>query len=170
MKIQLIAAVDCQGALGKNGSMAWHVPQELSHFKKLTMSGVIIMGRVTFESIGRPLPGRTSIVISRKPSHALETHDNTYWVPSIDAALALAQKQWPERNVWIGGGATIYEQLLEKATDVHLSCIPLRVDEADVFFPPLDPAVWISIATNEVLDEADKRVLFVYQHYKRKTA
>ena len=169
MEIQLVAAVDRQGALGQNGTMAWYVPQELRHFKALTMGGVIIMGRVTFESIGRPLPGRVSIVVSSKAAGPA-THPDTYWVDSIEAALTLAKRDWPGRKVWIGGGANVYKQMLEKATAVHLSFMPFTVEGADVFFPPLDPAKWTSVATQEVLDDTDKRVLFTYHRYERRTA
>lgn len=170
MDIQLVAAVDRQGALGKNGTMAWYVPQELRHFKALTMGGVIIMGRVTFESIGRPLPGRVSIVVSSKTAAAPATHPDTYWVDSIEAALALAARDWPERKVWIGGGANVYAQTLDQATAVHLSFMPLTVEGADVFFPPLDPSKWVSVETREVLDEADNRLLFTTHRYERKAA
>lgn len=170
MDIQLVAAVDQKGALGKNGTMAWYVPQELRHFKALTMGGVIIMGRVTFESIGRPLPGRISIVVSSKSSLAPATHIDTYWVESIEAALALAQRDWPERKVWIGGGASVYEQMLEKASAVHLSFMPFAIEGADVFFPPLDPTQWALVAENKVFDETHKRTLFTYHRYERKTA
>ena len=167
MNIQLVAAVDRQGALGKNGTMAWYIPQELRHFKALTMGGVIIMGRVTFESIGRPLPGRVSIIVSSK-SPGPATHPDTYWVESMEAALALAQRDWPERNVWIGGGAKVYKQMLEKATAVHLSFIPVTVEGADVYFPPLDPSKWISVESKSVMDDTNRRVLFTYHRYERK--
>lgn len=170
MDIQFVAAVDRQGALGKNGTMPWYVPQELRHFKTLTMGGVIIMGRVTFESIGRPLPGRVSIVVSSRPapSPAPATHTDTYWVESIDAALALAQTNWPERKVWIGGGAQVYAQLLNKASMVHLSFMPLTIEGTDVFFPPLDPAQWSCVEVHDVVDETDQRVLFTYHRYERR--
>lgn len=169
MDIQLVAAVDQNGALGKNGTMAWYVPQELRHFKTLTMGGVIIMGRITFESIGRPLPGRVSIVVSSKPSLAPATHPDTYWVKSIEAALALVERDWPDRKVWIGGGANVYAQMLARASAVHLSFMPFTIEGADVFFPPLDPTRWASIAVNTVLDETHKKTLFTYHRYERKT-
>ncbi len=104
MNIQLVVAVDNQGALGKNKTMAWYIPQELRHFKALTMGGVIVMGRVTFESIGRPLPGRVSVVVSSNaPPDQLPP--DTHWVASIQEALALATAQYPDKTVWIGGGA-----------------------------------------------------------------
>lgn len=170
MDIQLVAAVDREGALGKNKTMAWYVPQELRHFKALTMGGVIIMGRVTFESIGRPLPGRVSIVVSSKPSTSPATHPDTYWVESMGDALAMARREWPEKPVWIGGGANVYAQMLDKATTVHLSFMPLTIEGADVFFPPLDPAVWVSVETKEVFDDAEHRLLFTYHRYERKAA
>ena len=80
MDIHMIAAMDGQGAIGKDGTMAWYVPQELHHFKKLTMDGVLIMGRVTYESIGRTLPGRVSIIVSRGANPGHEAAPNMHWV------------------------------------------------------------------------------------------
>ena len=165
MNIQLVAAVDRQGALGKNGTMAWYIPQELRHFKVLTMGGVLIMGRVTFESIGRPLPGRVSIVVSSKP--APETHPDTYWVSSIDAALSMAHQEFPERQVWVGGGAKVYAQMLDKASTIHLSSVPLSIEGADAYFPALDPLQWTCVETNDIVDGAQNKLLFTYRRYAR---
>lgn len=166
MNIQLVVAVDNQGALGKDKTMAWYIPQELRHFKALTMGGVIVMGRVTFESIGRPLPGRVSVVVSsRVPPEQLPP--DTHWVTSIEEALALASAQYPDKTIWIGGGANVYAQMLDRAQRVHLSRIPLTVEGADAFFPALDSAQWKLVSSQDVLHESDARVLFTYQQYER---
>ena len=169
MNIQLVVAVDNQGALGKDKTMAWYIPQELRHFKSLTMGGVIVMGRVTFESIGRPLPGRISVVVSSRMAPDVLPPD-THWVASIEDALALAAAQYPEKPIWIGGGANVYAQMLPKAKRVHLSRIPLTVDGADAFFPTLDPTHWTLASSQDVLHESDARVLFTYQQYERNNA
>lgn len=165
MTIQLVAAVDQAGALGKDGTMAWYIPQELRYFKSLTMGGVIIMGRVTFESIGRPLPGRVSIVVSSKP--APETHVDALWVNSLEEALNLARKCYPERKIWIGGGASIYQQALPLADVVYLTQVPLTVDGGDVFFPKLNPLWWTLADSQDVMDATDEKVLFTTQRYQR---
>lgn len=166
MTIQFIAAVDQAGALGKNGTMAWYIPQELRYFKSLTMGGVIIMGRVTFESIGRPLPGRVSIVVSSKPAPG--THPDTFWVTSLEEALTLAKKCYPDRTVWIGGGASIYQQALPLVDTIYLSQIPLKVQGADVFFPELNPLWWSLVESQDVMDNTNENVLFTTQRYQRK--
>lgn len=166
MNIQLVVAVDNQGALGKDKTMAWYIPQELRHFKALTMGGVIVMGRITFESIGRPLPGRVSVVVSTQAPPA-QLPPDTHWVASMEDALALAASQYPDKTVWIGGGANVYAQMLGRAQRVHLSRIPLTVEGADAFFPTLDSAQWSLVSSQDVLHEADARVLFTYQQYER---
>ena len=166
MNIQLVVAVDNQGALGKDKTMAWYIPQELRHFKSLTMGGVIVMGRVTFESIGRPLPGRISVVVSSRMAPDVLPPD-THWVASIEDALALAAAQYPEKPIWIGGGANVYAQMLPKAKRVHLSRIPLTVEGADAFFPHFDPGEWRETAREAHQADARNDFAFEFADYER---
>ena len=128
MIISMIAAMAANRVIGKDNKMPWHLPADLKHFKKVTLGKPVVMGRKTFESIGRPLPGRRNIVISRQtPLHA----QGAEWVQSVEQALALLNDQ-PE--VMIIGGAEIYRQCLPLAKRLYLTKIELTTD-GDAFFP-----------------------------------
>lgn len=136
MAITLIAAVDDTGALGRQGSMAWHHREELRHFKEYTLGKTILMGRATYESIGRPLPKRRTVVLTKDKSfhpggvEVLHTFTN---------ALALG---YVLEELVVCGGASVYRQFLPEASKVVLSHVPLTVEGADVWFPKLQPGEW----------------------------
>ncbi|MDC7226226.1 MAG: dihydrofolate reductase [Spirochaetales bacterium] len=139
----LIAAVSDNLVIGKDNRMPWHVPEDLKLFKRLTLDNFIIMGRKTFESIGRPLPGRTTIVVTsahREFSRA-NSSNNLIAVPSIEAAIETAGRQ-PEKEIFIAGGASIYAQAIRGASKLYLSRIPGDF-EGDTFFPGISNTDWI---------------------------
>ncbi len=133
--ISLIAAVDENRGLGKDNRLLCHLPADLGHFKQLTLGKPVIMGRKTFESIGKPLPGRLNIVLSRQDIKI----DGVTVVDSLQKALGLVQDV-PE--IMIIGGATIFEQALPLTQRVYLTVIHHRF-EADAYFPELDKASWV---------------------------
>lgn len=154
----IIAAVDPNMALGCKGHMGWHIPSELQHFKFTTLGGVLIMGRATFDSLGRkPLPGRFTIVVSEHRFDQPASH--CAWVGSPAEALDYAQEHAPNQRVWVAGGAKIYQSMLDDAADILLSKVPSTIAEPDVFFPSIDPARWRLV-------EAHDRVDFQVEHYK----
>lgn len=162
----MIAAMDGQGAIGKDGTMAWYVPQELHHFKKLTMDGVLIMGRVTYESIGRTLPGRVSIIVSRGANPGHEAAPNMHWVTSLCEALSLASCVYTGKKIWIAGGASVYEQMMPKSSFLSISRLPFTIDHPDAFFPEIDPVQWLLIKEEDFFDMANV-LLFTSSTYKR---
>jgi len=121
--------------IGKNNAMPWHLPADLAYFKKTTLGKPIIMGRKTYESIGRPLPGRQNIVISRDGNYQAEGVDV---VSSVDAALALVNDV--EEVMVIGGGA-IYQHCLAAAQRLYITHIDADID-GDTYFPEYDFNVW----------------------------
>lgn len=133
--ISLVAAMAHNRVIGKEGQMPWHLPGELAYFKEITLGKPIIMGRATFESIGRPLPGRRNIVISRQP-HVLPPTVET--AASPQAALDLVKDV---AEVMIIGGGQIYRHFLPQATRLYLTHIELQVD-GDTFFPDWHEAQW----------------------------
>lgn len=147
MLVSLIAAVDEHFGLGKDNALLCHLPADLQHFKSLTMGKPIIMGRNTFESIGKPLPGRKNIILSRQPI----TLDGVIIVNSLSAALELTKDQ---DEVMVIGGVSVYEQAIEYAQRIYLTLIHHQF-EADVFFPPLDKTVWV--CQHEVYRARDER-------------
>jgi dihydrofolate reductase len=131
----LVAAMDRDRGIGRDGGLPWHLPDDLKRFKALSLGKPIVMGRRTFDSIGRPLPGRTNIVVSRQAGLALE---GVLVVQSLDAALAAAGSV-PE--IVVIGGAEIFRQVLPRTDTIHLTRVHAHV-AGDVFFPELDAEQW----------------------------
>lgn len=148
--------------IGKENSMPWHLPADLAHFKHITYSKPIIMGRKTFESIGRPLPGRQNIVVSRQA----DLHISGCTVAhSLEAALACTH-QAPE--IMIIGGGTLYAQAMDRATRMELTLIQTDLD-GDTFFPEWDESVWHEASRTQLV--ADDRNAFDcdFVSYQRRT-
>src|SRR6187401_2213584 len=135
--LELIAAVAANGVIGKGGQLAWHLPDDLRHFKQLTMGHPILMGRRTYESIGRPLPGRRSIVISTTLKE--RPHPEVWIAASLDDALKLIETD--PGPAFIIGGAVLYAAALPRADVLHLTELDDAV-EGDVLFPPFDRTQW----------------------------
>jgi len=133
--ISLIAAMDLNRVIGKDNQMPWHLPADLAHFKRVTMGKPVIMGRNTFESIGRALPGRRNIVISRRPDYQA---DGCEVVHSIDAALAECQD---DEEVMIIGGGQLYDAMLPHAQRLYLTLIQVQLD-GDTRFPDYTDLHW----------------------------
>ena len=155
-RISLIAAVARNGVIGRDGGMPWHLPEELRHFKATTMGHTLVMGRRTFESIGRPLPGRETIVVTRNPGQSFE---GCHTATSIDAALDLAVSLG--RPVFVAGGGEIYRQTLDRADVIHLTTIHTTV-AGDVFFPVVPD-------TFHLVDETaySTNLDYTYRRYER---
>ncbi|RYY21017.1 MAG: dihydrofolate reductase [Cytophagaceae bacterium] len=138
--VSLIVAAAENGVIGRQGQLPWHLPADLKHFKALTLGRPVVMGRRTFESIGRPLPGRANIVLTSQlawpaPAGVLLAH-------SLPEALALAATQPGGEEVCIIGGGEIYRQALPGADVVHLTEVHTTVPDGDAFFPTLTPREW----------------------------
>jgi dihydrofolate reductase len=157
MIINLIVAVDEKNGIGKDNQLPWHLPADLLHFKKLTTGFPIIMGRKTFDSIGRVLPNRRNIVISRQSNLEIPGAELT---GSLEGALELCRE---EQDIYIIGGAQIFEQALPVADCIYLTVIQHNFG-ADTFFPPLDKETWeeASISTHK----PDEKNIYSYSFKK----
>lgn len=154
MKIALIVAAARNHVIGCNNQLPWYLPQDLKYFKSVTLGKPIIMGRKTFDSIGKPLPGRTNIVITRQTDWRADGVRVAHDLPS---ALALAWEEMENDGVeeaMVIGGAEIYRGSLGLAQRVYLTRIDLDVD-GDAFFPPLPEEEWRLIAVTPGDSEAD---------------
>ena len=134
-RIYLVAAVARNGVIGAAGKLPWHLPEDLQHFKKLTLNHPVIMGRRTWESLGKPLPGRDNIVITRKPGYAAP---GASVAASLEAAIALCTG---EPLAFVIGGAEIYAAALPLADGLVLTEIQQDF-EGDTRFPQWDRAAW----------------------------
>lgn len=141
MKLAMIWAMSRNRVIGRNNALPWYLPEDLKFFKRVTMGKPLIMGRRTYESIGRPLPGRTNIVVSRNPEFEAE---GVRVVPSLDEAITLAENiafiDGAEEAI-IMGGSEIYAQALPRADRAYLTQVHAEV-EGDTFFPPFDIEQW----------------------------
>lgn len=135
MKITLIVAAAENNAIGKDNQMLWHLPNDFKYFKKQTLNHSVVMGRKTFESIGKPLPERRNIVITRNPDWMADDVDVAN---SLDEVLTYCRD---EREIFIIGGANIYKQALPLASKVLLTRVHTNID-GDAYFPTLEPKDW----------------------------
>ncbi|NJD60450.1 MAG: hypothetical protein C3F13_15830 [Anaerolineales bacterium] len=142
MIISLIAAVDEKGGIGKNHRLPWHLPSDLKRFKQLTMGHHILMGRKTYESIGKTLPGRIMLVVSHRQ---FDSPVDVIYQNSIPAAIAYAEANG-ENELFIIGGSEIFAQTIEITDKIYLTLV-LTVSKADVFFPRINAADWQTITT-----------------------
>jgi dihydrofolate reductase len=150
MRLAMIAAQSQNRVIGNNNKLPWYLPEDLKYFKRVTLGKPIIMGRKTFESIGRPLPGRTNIIITRNPDW---THDGAGvrvvhgLQQAIELAESLALVNGFEESLVIGG-AEIYALALPQADRLYLTQVHAEV-QGDAHFPPLDPAQWREMARED---------------------
>ena len=142
--LALVVAMTPDRVIGLDGDMPWHIPEDLRHFRRVTMGHSIIMGRKTHESIGRPLPGRQNIVITRQADARFEGCEVVH---SLEAAISLARANGDDEPRVVGGGA-IYALALPLATKLFLSEVALSV-EGDTHFPEYDVDRWVETARRD---------------------
>lgn len=145
--------MDRDGVIGRDGGLPWHLPADLQHFRRVTMGKPIVMGRKTHESIGRPLPGRENIVVSRTPG---------YQAPGCRVVSSLAEARASSRSaseIMVIGGAALYREALPLAKCVYLTEVHADV-EGDVCFPPLDRTQWRELERED--RAADERNAYPY--------
>ena len=150
--MKAIAAMAQNRVIGCGGKIPWHLPEDFKWFKQCTTGQVVLMGRKTFASLGKPLPNRTNLVVSRGAE-----------IPGVEMVRDLAAfdpARFAPREVWIIGGAEIYAQLLPRCTDLYLSVV-MREVKGDTFFPPFEDAF-------EQVEVPLRTVAFEVRHYRRR--
>jgi len=157
MKISIIVAMASNHAIGLNNQMPWHLSADLKKFKAITMGSPILMGRKTYESIGKPLPGRRNIIISRNPDYQRE---GCLVFNDIEKAIE-ACRQYDE--IFIIGGASFYQAILPKADSLYLTQINKEF-EGDTFFPVINKNEWKEVARENI--DGDESVDFSYSFIK----
>jgi dihydrofolate reductase len=136
-RVVMVAAVADNGVIGAEGDIPWRIPEDFQHFKRTTLGHTMVMGRATYDSIGRPLPGRVTIVLTRDPSWSA---DGVLVAPSLAEGLALADGL--DGDVAIAGGALVYAEAMPLADEQVLTHVHLTPD-GDTFYPELDPHAWV---------------------------
>ncbi len=150
MKIVLIAALAEDGTIGNEGRIPWHISDDLKRFKRLTMGHPILMGRKTYESIGKPLPGRTNIVLTRNPQ--FRPAEGVRSFASLDAALEFCRQQKAD-TAFVIGGADLYRQSIDRADTLLLTHVHQRID-GDTKFPDFDRSQWDKAVREEAQDHS----------------
>jgi dihydrofolate reductase len=164
--IVLVAAVAENGVIGRGNGLPWRLKSDLAHFRRLTMGKPVVMGRKTFHSIAKPLPGRTIVVVSRDRAFAAP---GIVVAPSLEAALAAAHGDALRRGtgeIIIAGGGDIYAQAMALAARLHITYIHRAVD-GDAYFPPIDRRIWHEIARDEHAAAAGDDAAFAFVTYER---
>lgn len=158
----IIAAIGKNNELGKDNDLIWHLPADLKRFKKLTTGHHIIMGRNTYESIGKPLPNRTTIIISRNSNYKV---DGCITVNSLEKAFEIAKK---DPSPFVIGGAQIYKEAI-KHVDLLDICKIHQTFNADTFFPEIDLSVWQEIGRESFKSDEKNKYDYSFIRYQRKT-
>jgi dihydrofolate reductase len=159
--LSIICAMDENRLIGKNNELPWHLPADLAFFKQNTLGKPILMGRKTYESIGRPLPGRQNIIITSNGDYRIEGCDICQ---SIDEALELAADQ---QEIMLIGGASLYQQTLDKAQQLYLTRIHSSF-EGDAWFPEFNLDDWIEVWREDRFADEKNQYDFSFIKYSRK--
>ena len=158
MTVTLVAAVGRNRVIGRDNDLPWRLPEDLAHFKALTMGHTLVMGRRTFDSIGRPLPGRRTVVVTRRPDWTVEGVEVAHSLPE---ALRLAVGDG-DTEVFVVGGGQVYAEAMSVATRLLLTEIE-QAPEGDTLFPEVNPADWSETSR----DQRDGFAFVTYERYWR---
>ena len=154
--ISLIVAMDKNRVIGVDNKLPWHLPADLKRFKALTNGHHIVMGRKTYESIGKPLPNRTNVIVTRQQDYKVE---GCKIVHSLDAAMMVTQG---DDEAFIIGGADLFKQAIKFADKVYLTVVDTKVARGDTYFPELDPGRWKLVDKEQ--HQADEKNPFAYEY------
>lgn len=158
--IAIIVAYSKNRVIGNKGKIPWNIKNEKQRFKQLTTDNVVVMGRKTFEEIGKPLPNRITVVVS---ATKLFDTENCYTVSSLDEAIRLCEIKFPKRNIYISGGARLYKEALSIADKIYATEIDATLD-GDVFFPFIDESQY----EKTVEEKHHEEIAYKYITYTKK--
>lgn len=163
----IIVAVADNWAIGRGNDMPWHISEDLKFFKRTTSGHPVIMGRRTFESIGRPLPKRTNIVVTR----GFDAPETVVQVQSLQAAFEAAEKalaEAEEKKCFVMGGGQLYRAAMELADKLYITHVHAVIEDADTYFPEIDPEVWEVAERQEMMHDEETGFDFEHVTYTRR--
>lgn len=164
MKLSIIVATSLNHVIGKDNQLLWHLPADLKFFKTTTMGCPVVMGRKTFQSIGRTLPGRQNVVVTRDNSFNANKEFDLTVVGSIDEALV---KLHSEKEVFIIGGGEIYKQSIDSVDTIYITLVHTVID-GDVFFPEIDKSKFELVWEEKHLADDKNKFDYTFQKFERK--
>ncbi len=162
-QLSAIVATDRKGTIGKDGGIPWYLPADLQFFKRTTLGAPVIMGRKTFRSIGRPLPKRTNVVLTRDPFF---TASGIVVVHSLREALGHPSVTSAPEAFMIGGGE-LYQQSLPLVSTVYLTIVDAEIEGGDAFFPRLDPGEWREVWSEGHVPNAKNELAYRFSRWER---
>ena len=163
MEKYIIVAISDNNAIGRNNELLWHISEDLRFFRRTTVGSPVIMGRKTFESIGKALPSRVNIVISR----GFSTAEEVAVCSNLEDAFKVAEETNLEKCFVIGGGQ-IYSQALPLVDKLVVTHVHTVIEDADTFFPAIDPAIWQEAQHSELFTDEETGYTFEFVEYHRK--
>ncbi len=163
MKLSIFVALSENSVIGREGGLPWRLPDELQYLKRITMGHTLLMGRKTYASIGKPLPGRTSIVVSRNPDY--QPHPDVIVVGSLEGGIAAAAKRG-ETELFAFGGESIYAEALPKADRLYLTRVHVEL-AGDAYFPAFNPKDWKQVGEEPHPADARHAHAFTHQIFDR---
>lgn len=169
MLLSIIVAQSENRIIGRENKLPWYLPEDLKYFKRITQGKPIVMGRKTYESIGRPLPGRTNIVISRNVDYQ---SPGVHVVSSLDQALELAEQQAlidGSEEMLVIGGAEIYKQAIQQADRLYVTQVHATID-GDAVFPEIDNSVWKEVLREDFFAEGPNPYDYSFVVFQRKNS
>jgi dihydrofolate reductase len=167
MEKSLIVAVADNNAIGRKNALLWNLPGDMKYFRKQTTGNVVIMGWMTFQSIGRPLPKRHNIVISLFPWP--EAPAEVTVVDSLAAAFAAAETAGQEEKAFVIGGAYTYAEAMDVVDTMYITHVHDAPEDADAFFPPIDPEIWAEESRSDLQTDPETGITFEFVVYRRRT-
>ena len=167
MEKSLIVAVADNNAIGRKNALLWNLPGDMKFFRKQTTGNVVIMGWMTFQSIGRPLPKRHNIVISLFPWP--EAPAEVTVVDSLAAAFAAADTAGQEEKAFVIGGAYTYAEAMDVVDTMYITHVHDAPEDADAFFPPIDPEIWAEESRSDLQTDPETGITFEFVVYRRRT-
>ena len=164
MTVSIIVATSLNHTIGKDNQLLWHLPADLKFFKATTMGCPVVMGRKTFQSIGRTLPGRQNVVITRDKSFNADKQFDLTVVGSIDEALV---KLHAEKEVFIIGGGEIYKQSIDSVDTIYITLVHTVID-GDVYFPEIDKSIFDLVWEEKHVADEKNKFDYTFQKFERK--
>jgi dihydrofolate reductase len=161
MKLNIIVATDLNGAIGKDNQLPWHMPADLKHFKETTLGKPVIMGRKTYESIGRPLPGRINVVVSQTLSK------DEYGITVVKSLTEAFEALEGHTEAFVIGGGQLYREALPLATTLYLTKIHTLVGNADTWFPKVTTSQWDFVSGFSIAPDAKNPYQATYMKMER---
>lgn len=163
----IIVAVADNLAIGRANDIPWHISEDLKYFKRVTSGHPVIMGRRTYESIGRPLPKRTNIVVTR----GCELPESVHQVPSLEAAYAVAKEATAadeDPKCFVMGGGQLYRAAIDSADKLYVTHVHTVIEDAETFFPEIDPSVWEKESAGDPQKDEETGLDYEFVVYTRK--